>query len=272
MKMLAMIAAVMFVHSAFADGISIDPSKGIDAGKNKITNLAEPGLPGDAVTKGYTDSQITGHAANTSAHHTRYGNAEAVTAILAADGTDSGLDADKLDGYEADAFMLDSGYGGYISIPVGSLFLNNSSFSRWGVVLPANGTSSFTLNVAVPRDIDDPGNIHSTTLIMEIMVHWPGSAGACQAVIVPETFAHFLRVDFQDGYHNLAIDAASFPPFIGGNSSISQEYKLTGMAPGSPVLFEIIRNGDDPADNCGDVHIAGVAVRYPIQGRSNGFW
>ena len=38
------------------------------------------------------------------AHHARYTNGEAVNAVLAADGSGSGLDADKLDGQEANAY------------------------------------------------------------------------------------------------------------------------------------------------------------------------
>jgi hypothetical protein len=274
MKMLAMIIAVMFVHSAFADGISIDPTKGIDAGKSKITNLGEPGLPDDAATKGYTDAQVAGHAANTSAHHARYTDGEAVAAILAADGAGSGLDADKLAGHPLSHFVMEAGYGGYIPIPPASLFLDNAILDSWGVVLPASGTSSFTINSVVPKDIYYWNTINSTELIVEIMVYYPGSAGACQAVIepIPKDRASYLRVAFQDGYYNASVTSDPFPPFVGANSSLSQEYKLTGVPPESPFRFEISRKGDDPADNCGDVRVAGVAIRYPQQGHSNSFW
>jgi len=44
---------------------------------------------------------VSTHAADPSAHHTRYTNAEAVAAIKAADGAGSGLDADIVDGIHA---------------------------------------------------------------------------------------------------------------------------------------------------------------------------
>ena len=50
------------------------------------------------------DADITTHASNALAHHARYIDSEAVTAIKAADGTGSTLDADLLDGNDSLAF------------------------------------------------------------------------------------------------------------------------------------------------------------------------
>ncbi|MFC1583364.1 hypothetical protein ACFL4U_01650 [Candidatus Neomarinimicrobiota bacterium] len=47
------------------------------------------------------DSELADHAGETDAHHSRYTDGEAVAAILAADGPESTLDADLLDGLEA---------------------------------------------------------------------------------------------------------------------------------------------------------------------------
>ncbi len=274
MKTLIAVVLVFCVQGALADGIGFDPSTGINAGNNKISNLADPAQPGDAATKGYSDAQLATHSANGSAHHARYTDGEAVAAILTADGDSSGLDADKLDGMDADAFMLDYGYGGYIPVPLGSLFLNNAAFDSWGVTLPASGTSSFTINSVAPKDIYYWNTINSTELIVEIMVYYPGSAGACQAVIepLPKDVTSYLRVGFQDGYYSVGITADPFPPFTGPHSSLSQEYKLTGIPPESPFRLEISRKGDDPADNCGEIRIAGVAIRYPQQGHKNNWW
>lgn len=46
-------------------------------------------------------AKVDAHASNASAHHTRYTDAEAVSAVKAADGSGSGLDADLLDGRHA---------------------------------------------------------------------------------------------------------------------------------------------------------------------------
>jgi len=271
---LGLMVAVMFVQGALADGISIDPSKGIDAGNNRISHVAAPGAAADAATKGYADAQLSTHAANDSAHHARYSDAEAVAAILAADGAGSGLDADKLAGHPVEHFVMDNNYGGYIPVPLGSLYLNNAVFDGWAVALPASGSSSFTITSVAPKDIYYAGTINSTQLIVEIMVYYPGSAGACQAVIepVPKDVASYLSVGSQDGYYYAGVTSDPFPAFNGPTSSLSHEYKLTGVPPESPFRFEIARKGDDPADNCGEVRIAGVVIRYPVWGRSNGLW
>lgn len=63
-------------------------------------NGADPVTPAaiGAETPAGAQEKINTHAANPSAHHTRYTDAEAVAAILAADGVGSGLDADYLRG------------------------------------------------------------------------------------------------------------------------------------------------------------------------------
>lgn len=58
----------------------------------------EPGITSE------TDPGLVAHAGNVSAHHSRYSDAEAVSAIKAADGPGSGLDADLLDGQHAASF------------------------------------------------------------------------------------------------------------------------------------------------------------------------
>ncbi len=77
------------------------------------------------------------HIYVSNAHHDRYSDAEAVSAILAADGSGSGLDADKLDGQQAGAFatvdhshaMLPIAYG--IIHPDGSVISATSNVSSW---------------------------------------------------------------------------------------------------------------------------------------------
>ncbi len=51
-----------------------------------------------------TAAELSTHAANASAHHARYADGEAMSAVLAADGPGSGLDADMLDGQDSTAF------------------------------------------------------------------------------------------------------------------------------------------------------------------------
>ena len=54
-------------------------------------------------------SAISGHAGAAGAHHSRYTNSEALSAVLAGDGTGSTLDADLLDGQDSSAFVNTTG-------------------------------------------------------------------------------------------------------------------------------------------------------------------
>ena len=67
--------------------------------------VSEPRIDPLIARDSEVSSSISSHAANASAHHTRYTDAEAVAAIKAADGHNSGLDADLLDGQHASAFV-----------------------------------------------------------------------------------------------------------------------------------------------------------------------
>jgi hypothetical protein len=68
------------------------------------TGGADPITPADigAATAGDVASFIGAHTGSPSAHHVRYTDEEAIAAVWGAAGAASGLDADKLDGYDAD--------------------------------------------------------------------------------------------------------------------------------------------------------------------------
>ena len=66
--------------------------------------VAEPNIDPLIARDAEVTSAIGVHAANASAHHTRYTDAEAVAAIKTSDGPGSGLDADLLDGINAGQF------------------------------------------------------------------------------------------------------------------------------------------------------------------------
>jgi hypothetical protein len=70
---------------------------------------------------GATTSDLAAHAASDSAHHSRYADAEAVTAIKAADGTGSSLDADLLDGLHASEVIASAVAQSAVATPIGSL-------------------------------------------------------------------------------------------------------------------------------------------------------
>ena len=69
-----------------------------------VTEFDNPHAVTAAQTGALSGTALTTHAAEATAHHSRYADSEAVDAIKAADGPDSGLDADLLDGNHAMAF------------------------------------------------------------------------------------------------------------------------------------------------------------------------
>ena len=70
-------------------GVGLEPGKVLKMNTNKITDVVDPTDNQDVATKKYTDdaidTDITTHAAITTAHHTKYTDAEAVTAVATAD-------------------------------------------------------------------------------------------------------------------------------------------------------------------------------------------
>lgn len=68
------------------------------------TGGADPVTPADigAATEDDVADFINTHTVDASAHHVRYTDEEAIAAVWGAAGAASGLDADKLDGYDAD--------------------------------------------------------------------------------------------------------------------------------------------------------------------------
>ena len=95
------------------------------------TGGSDPIAPADigAATAQDVADFIGAHTGNPSAHHERYTDAEAIAAVWGAAGAASGLDADKLDGYDASAFLQLSGGN-----PTG--VVNFDAVSTGRIVLP----------------------------------------------------------------------------------------------------------------------------------------
>ena len=70
---------------------------------------------------GATMSDLSDHASTSGAHHSRYVDSEAVTAIKAADGTGSTLDADLLDGLHASEVIASAVAQSAVATPISSL-------------------------------------------------------------------------------------------------------------------------------------------------------
>jgi hypothetical protein len=96
-------------HSTTAVQVGAAPTVHTHSGSDiTVGTVAEGRIDSLIARDSEVTSAISTHTSNASAHHARYTNAEAVAAILAADGTGSGLDADLLDGQHASAFALSS--------------------------------------------------------------------------------------------------------------------------------------------------------------------
>jgi hypothetical protein len=106
-----------------------------------------------------TDPGLAAHTGTADAHHTRYSDPEAVTAIKAADGAGSGLDADQLDGLHADAFAMDthSHNASYVNITgdtmTGKLIVNTTlNFNIKGNAI--NGPTNGYLGISGTTEFD----------------------------------------------------------------------------------------------------------------------
>ena len=96
---LAAYAAQISVPNTFVNGTIADAA---EVNANFGVLVTESNAQDSRIATVETDT--ANHAANPSAHHAKYTDPEAVAAILAADGSGSGLDADLLDGQQATAF------------------------------------------------------------------------------------------------------------------------------------------------------------------------
>jgi hypothetical protein len=104
------------------------------------------------------DADIAAHAAIAAAHHVRYADAEAWAAVLANDGSGSGLDADTVDGLHASAIAVDghdhwgeiwTGTGTGLGVSGGSI-----GFSGNGTTTGVLGSASSTTGRGVQGYVD----------------------------------------------------------------------------------------------------------------------
>ena len=92
-------------------------------------------------------SAISGHAGAAGAHHSRYTNSEALSAVLAGDGTGSTLDADLLDGQDSSAFVNTTGPDAISGSSADPILEVNQSGDGYGMaVYAANGVAVYSEN------------------------------------------------------------------------------------------------------------------------------
>lgn len=170
------------------------------------------------------------------------------------------LNADMLDGMHASDFALQS--DGFVSFPLWAFDLRGGAASTvdplLGVLLTSAGNSLFGSSIVIPGDYA-PG----TDILFDVVVHNPTGNGACQAVV---------RTNYDYGYRPGAGSfspsfgfAGVFPVFQSGDSTISHRYTLKNVRAGDAVLFGWYRSGSHADDNCGDVYLVGVSMRYQKQ-------
>ena len=90
---------------------------------------------------GATMSDLTDHASTSGAHHSRYVDSEAVTAIKAADGAGSMLDADLLDGLHASEVIASAVALSTVATPISSLPYTISQSGSYYVSANLDGSS-----------------------------------------------------------------------------------------------------------------------------------
>ncbi len=170
------------------------------------------------------------------------------------------LNADMLDDMHASDFALRT--DGHISIPFAAMKVIHPSSDPWdgnsyflGPLLFASGTTEVTASFVVPGDVDAPTNAN-----VDIKIYNPTANGACQAAITTNFFWFYPVGGVRVAY--VFNDANPFPVFLSGNNTISHRATTTMPSSGSTVTLGFVRNGDEAADNCGDVRIVGMEITY----------
>ncbi len=181
------ISSGQLVQTGDLDAHTADPS----AHHTKTTSfseltdqIADSQIPASITRDTEFNDALTAHAANSSAHHARYSNTEAVQAmgkkedknplnhdrysdieavkaILASDGPGSGLDADLLDGQHADDIISAatdevrsaiSGCGVTISAPGSYYLTGNLSCTGHGVTIASNDVTLDLMGFTISGD------------------------------------------------------------------------------------------------------------------------
>ena len=106
--------------------------------------VSEPRIDSLIARDSEVSSSITSHAANASAHHTRYTDAEAVAAIKAADGSGSGLDADLLDGHDSAYYLSLANQTGVLPLSKGGTGSSTQIFVDLSSTQTVGGKKTFS--------------------------------------------------------------------------------------------------------------------------------
>jgi parallel beta-helix repeat protein len=122
-------------------------------------------------------SSISTHAANASAHHTRYTDAEAVAAIKAADGSGSGLDADLLDGQDSAYYLSLANQTGTLPVSQGGTGATTAPLARANLGAAASGGNSDITSLSglsTPLSVSQGGTGGATASAARTSLDVPG--------------------------------------------------------------------------------------------------
>ena len=148
-----------------------------------------------------------------------------------------------------------------ISIPITSLTQSDGSqlefSSSLGAILRASGNTTFGTSIIIPQD-HNPG----TLVFVDIYVYNPAANGACLADI-RSNYGRSWRPGEPIDQINVFGFATIFPSFTMGNQTYSHTYRF-GADKGAEdsIIFGLFRAGNQVADNCGDVGVVGMNIRY----------
>jgi hypothetical protein len=148
-----------------------------------------------------------------------------------------------------------------ISIPVTSLVQSNGDILDFTTQvqgrLYASGLTSFGTTFLVPVD-HKPG----TLIYVDIYIYNRAMNGACQAVI-RRNYGRAWKPGEPFNQTGVFGFAQAFPAFTQGDQTYVQTYRFgEEIGAGHSVGFGMFRSGDNAADNCGEVNLVGMQIRY----------
>ncbi|GHA12274.1 hypothetical protein GCM10008090_22700 [Arenicella chitinivorans] len=148
-----------------------------------------------------------------------------------------------------------------ISIPVTSLIQSSGAnldfTSPMQARLYRSGNTSFGTTFLVPMD-HKPG----TLIYVDIYIYNPLVNGACQAVI-RTNYGRAWKPGEPRDQSNVFGYGTAFPSFTQGEQTYVHTYRFkAGIGAGHSVGFGMFRSGDNASDNCGELGLVGMQIRY----------
>lgn len=148
-----------------------------------------------------------------------------------------------------------------ISIPVTSLVQTNGANLDFTSPIQArlygSGSTTFGTTFLVPMD-HKPG----TLIYVDTYIYNPEVNGACRAVITTNYGRAWKPGEPRD-QSNVFGYGTTFPSFTEGDQTYVHTYRFKeGIGAGHSVGFGLYRSGNNANDNCGEVGLVGMQIRY----------